>query len=216
MTTLADSRFEPLWWSIYREEKRDAWELGADVYMGDLETDDHKSSHLNGPESSPDFYRFPYTLWGDYIGDAVQRSNHRSILADFPDIFSDFVGFPGAHELLLPAEGIDPDTLDELIRIGQALRDDYPLYSDEDHSNLEMELADEAWDAYLSWDVMRSLGELGVDTDSVDENKVRELFYAATSEDPCSPYAETADSVVFPYYDDDVAYVVARLPKVAR
>jgi len=214
MTTLADSGFEPLWWSIYRETERDSFEIGDDVSMSDLETGEHCSCRLNGPESSPDFYRFPYTLWGDYIGDAVQRSNHRSILADFPDIFSDFVGFPGAHELILPAEGIDADTLDELIRIGQHIRDDYPLYSDEDHSNLEMELADEAWDAYLSWDVMRSLAELGVDTDTVDEEKVRELFYASLSDDPCSPYAESADSVVFPYYDDNVAYVVARLAEV--
>jgi len=212
---LASSGFEPLWWSLYREDARDAWELGDSVTMGDLETSEHRSCRLNGPESSPDFYRFPLTLWGDYIGDAVQRSNHRCLLADFPGTFSDHVGFPGAHELLLPAEGVDADTIAELVRIGHALSD-YPCVDDEDLSRLEMELADEAWDAYLRYDVMRSLDELGVDTDEVDEEKVRELFYAALSEDCEYAYAESADSVVFPCYDDDVAYVVARLAEVVR
>jgi len=167
------------------------------------------------PSHRPTFYRFPYTLWGDYIGDAVQRSNHRSILADFPDIFSDFVGFPGAHELILPAEGIDADTLDELIRIGQHIRDDYPLYSDEDHSNLEMELADEAWDAYSrgtscahwpswEWTLTRSTWRR---SRAVLRGPRRRLRV---------PLRGDADSVFFPCYDADVAYVAARLAEVVR
>lgn len=110
--------------------------------------------------------------YGDYVGSCVERSNHRSLLRDFPDVFVEisygYGGYALAIPLFVPAEGVaraygplngEPgsgwtynldtphyalDRAEDLADILDHLAYDYPLYDEEDHSELERELAEQA------------------------------------------------------------------------
>jgi hypothetical protein len=185
------------------------------------------------------YFEVPVTCWGDYVGSDIERSNHRSLRRDYPETFVDATAYPGAHTLMVPVASlaalidvdddgeIDDDAAQDLVNIFTGLRDEYPLYDEEDSSALVTELADEAWDAYAAWDLRRDLrdaiGEIiaaryytgpgyGADfmgdaadvVDEISDADLRERFYAAVWESDEYPYAESADSVVFPMWDDVV------------
>jgi hypothetical protein len=180
------------------------------------------------------YFEVPVTCWGDYVGSDIERSNHRSLRRDYPETFVDATAYPGAHTLMVPVASlaalidvdddgeIDDDAAQDLVNIFTALRDEYPLYDEEDSSALVTELADEAWNAYASWDLRRDLRDAvysilvyhvnsaDVDdatdhiVDEIDDADLRERFYTAVWESNEYPYAETADSVVFPMWDDVV------------
>jgi hypothetical protein len=99
-----------------------------------------------------------YTCWSDYSGSTVERSNHRSLLRDYTDTFTDVYGAHGTSGLMLSVRWTAPEGGSDLMEQIAALAD-YCLYDEEDHSALEMELADEAWDAYLDFDVPRALAD---------------------------------------------------------
>lgn len=155
-----------------------------------------------------------YTVWSDYSGSTVERSNERSLLADYPQTFIRVYGGHGTSGLMLPVDrpadwfADDEDhgaerwqgLLDDLHKLA-----DYPVYDDEDHSALETELADEAWDAYLRDDVIRDLDRAGVPWEAIDTDRLREQFYKITYEADYGPEAESAVSVVFPFYDATIA-----------
>lgn len=149
-------------------------------------------------------------MWGDYVGSDIDRSNYRSLLRDYPQFFVIVRDSMGAEGLaLLPDFGRRDSSghAEALADILIKLRDDYPLYDDEDHSNLEQELADEAWDAYLSQDVKSIIrgnyphGEdiLGL----INDGALQREFYtiAYESNDGRSPYCESAVNVVFPEWE---------------
>lgn len=151
-------------------------------------------------DETPTYFEVPVTAWGDYIGSAVERSNHRSLERDYPESFVDATAFPGSHTLMMPLSAVT----EELVNLLTGLRDEYPLYDESDHSELEMELADEAWGAYARYDLVRDLRDAGVPDETLDaisEAELRERFYTAVSESNEYPYAETADSIVFPMWD---------------
>jgi hypothetical protein len=105
--------------------------------------------------------------YGDYSGDTVTRSNHRSLLRDFPDVFVEGRYSHGGRELFIPLfvpaeDPSDPsfeysypdgvsaahyhrEAADYLASQLEALMD-YPLYDEQDHAELETELAYEAVD----------------------------------------------------------------------
>jgi hypothetical protein len=145
----------------------------------------------------------PMTLWGDYCGDAVQRSNYRSLLRDFPETFVDVYGDYGSSYLALPVDAAIPEHLfDELV----SLAHDYPLYDEQDHSALEMELVEAAWDSYLEADIRRDLLDAGVADDSLERADLRELFNEWLSNANEYPYAESATDVVIPGLADAVTW----------
>lgn len=77
----------------------------------------------------------------DYYGNLVEASNARALKSDFPWL----VEIYGGHGTFGVAYlGKRENQNDRLIEAIDALTD-YPLYSDDDHSNLEMECADEQW-----------------------------------------------------------------------
>jgi hypothetical protein len=152
-------------------------------------------------DETPDYYEVPVATWGDYVGTAVERSNYRSLLRDYPETFVEVRYDYFGHSLLLPVSAVT----EELVELLTGLREQYPLYDESDHSELESELADEAWDAWAKFDLLRALRDAGVDTDEIDEADLRERFYTAVSESDEYPYAETADSIVFPGWDAIVA-----------
>ncbi len=172
-----------------------------------------------GTGEQPTHIEVPCTVHGDYIGDTGNASNYRSLLRDYPESFIDVRGDWDSGFLVLPLDKpVDPDLLKTLLH----LRDDYPLYDDDDHSKLEMELAWEAWDQYLKMDLRSDLVDAGLDFDLVhydldlnDEGKgsVRETYYRLTGEQPEYPSGESgsATSVIFPYHKQVVELLIEEI-----
>lgn len=170
--------------------------------------------------SSPDDLRYvevPVTLWGDYCGSDLGRSNSRVLLRDYPNTFVIVEGGYGSRFLALPADfGADGDEMAQhILDIIEGLSD-YPLISDEDHSELEMELLDEAWETYLGSDVVSTLSNVH-GLDDVDPAEIRESFYSILN-DACSlgaaeTYLESAVSVVISGLDDIIATLATELRK---
>ena len=88
----------------------------------------------------------PATSWGDYAGDAVSRSNARALAADWPETF---VTVSGSYSWECLAVDLDTerdeDAARELADILRNLSDCYPLYDEEDYSELLAEMAAEDW-----------------------------------------------------------------------
>jgi hypothetical protein len=64
----------------------------------------------------------------------------------------DLYGGHGTSELLIPIGCRNEYLAEQLLALTE-----YPLYDEEDHSALEMEAADEAWDQYLEFETHRDL-----------------------------------------------------------
>jgi hypothetical protein len=149
-----------------------------------------------GPHESAVLYVLPELWWGDYTGSGVSRSNYRSLLRKFPDVFVELTGSFCAFGL-----GILPEfDHQELAEILVELHDGYPLYDEDDHSALTAELAEEAWDGFLQWDVPAMLEDAGIDVVArgFDLSEIREAFYRLYGDRFGDEYAETAVLVVFP------------------
>lgn len=207
-TYTADRRVwnsEEKWWEY---ERSDLPSAGDDIWISDLtSTLDPYSGKAR--RDAPDFYEFPVTFWGDYCGSSVDRSNYRSLLEEYPHAFLTMSSGYNGNALLIRADYAGDDA-EDLFNIGEKLRDDYPLYSEEDHSLLEFELAEEAWDAYMSMDLTHDLMRRGINTDRISDDDIRKRFYADTfcGEYGEYPYYEGAYSVVFPNYKDTLEVLV--------
>lgn len=149
-----------------------------------------------------EFVEFPYTTWGDYVGGTVERSNYNSLLRDFPDTFIHITGGYFSHTLYLPMPyGPNGQALVEIM----AGLENYPLYDEEDHSQLEMDIAWDAWEQYLKADIVR---EWEIDTDDWTDDDwefVKGRYYSLTWEQDYGPESESADSVHFPFHNDVLA-----------
>lgn len=108
---------------------------------------------------STTFVAVPMTSWGDYGGSTIERSNARSLVRDYPDTFVAVSGDYGSESLVLPA---DADVDDDLFETLVALAEEYPLYDEGDHSELEMELTQERWDSFGAHDLERELSDAGL------------------------------------------------------
>lgn len=176
---------------------------GEEVYLGWIR-------ELFPHERQPaDLYVIGCLWWGDYTGDDIARSNHRSLRRDFPEEFVGLYDAVGAVGLALPPDCRNTTLVDALL----GLRD-YPLYDEDDNAALIVELADEAWDGWLRLDVPAMLrDEHGVDTDDfgVDDDGLREMFYRVHGERFGDEYAENAVTVVFPSLAATVAVMAAEL-----
>lgn len=140
--------------------------------------------------------------WGDYIGDDINRSNHRSLLRDFPDQFVHLSGVFDSHGLALPPTFHDGALTQELLRLA-----DRTYYDEDDHSALVDELAAHMWEGLLEFDVPAQLrDDHGVDPVElgVGDEQLRDMFFTVQSEYG-DEHAETAVSVVFPSQDKVVA-----------
>jgi len=161
-------------------------------------------------DTSPaDLYVIDWLWWGDHTGDDVSRSNHRSLARDFPDQFVHLFDAYDAHgAALLP--GFADDGLTAALL---GLRD-YALYDEHDNGALILELADEAWDAYLKHDVRAVLrDDHDVDTDElgISDDALGETFYRIYSDHYGDEHAENAVSVVFPSLDQALTDLAAAL-----
>lgn len=210
---LSNAGFTGYWfdaWNYQANRAVETPEAGDTVYVADL--------NQNG---TPDLFEMPVTLWGDYCGSDCGRSNYRSLVRDYPDTFVFGSDSMGASFLLVPGK-VSLELAEELAEIGSGLAEQYPLYDEEDHSMLEMELAEEAWDAWVRSDLTRALRDAIIGrcpsqeydecvaradeiVDSLEEDTLRDRFYTFVSDTPQPYYLESANSVVFPSWDDVVA-----------
>lgn len=179
--------------NIYTVKPAPLPEGGDNVWISDLDS---------SGSDKPDLYEIPVTNWGDYCGSGLARSNHRSLIRDFPNIFITMNSGHNGNSLLIRAD--HTKYADDIFAIGDILKNEYPIYDEEDYSFLEMELAEEAWDAYLKFDLQSDLLRKNIDTDRINEDSLKERFYLLVSQGDKYPYLESADSIVFPGYGDIV------------
>ena len=160
----------------------------------------------------------PCTEWSDY-SDAVYRSNHRAMLADLGSVVQER-GYASSYSsacLVVPvwidAEGfesdaecesplVDVDAARELAGQFVALRDEYALWDESDHSALEHELVDESWDAWLGWDVRSVIGDLSPEwTDEVLREAFFDAYWLMSERDNLYPEVESATTVFLPEWE---------------
>ena len=142
----------------------------------------------------------PYTMWGDYSGSTVERSNCRSIREDYPEYVVHVRGDYSSEWLVLPL-GVD---IPAVLFDGILALSDHPRWCDEDHSMLEMELADEAWDYHardLRDDILAAIvGPNGNTHDADDlvpeDGMLYDLYRLAAEALNVYPFCEDAVSAV--------------------
>lgn len=125
----------------------------SDISYGDIKED------KNG-----DYIELPWCTYSDYSGCTVERSNNRCIIDDFKQhlgkgMYQVYGGY-GTSAILVSVEFFEGN--EELQDIIEELFD-YPLVSEDDHSQLENEIEDEDWDSYRKDDLMRLLDEAGIE-----------------------------------------------------
>ena len=148
----------------------------------------------------------PYTLWGDYIGSTVERSNARVLWDEYSSLLVRVRGDYGSEFLAIPVSftpEADDDDLKDYLQDTLEKLDRYPLVSDDDHSELEAELIQEAIDDYLIADLLRDNPE---SNNEALRNIVMEYLFDGNE----SPYCEDAvGSVVFPKIEEYVKNALA-------
>jgi hypothetical protein len=193
----------------YRTGEFDSPQGGDSWSYGDWEeTSPEEATHLI----------VPYTGWSDYSGSTVERSNNRALRNYYPDTFTLLYGGHGTEELALPLNWRPPaDGREGLLDALAGL----PLYDEQDESMLVQELADEAWDTYLDYDVPRRLAELSPSSEATEDMleaiaetdayantcygpreqheraTLRNMFYEAMSAVDSYPESESATDVIF-------------------
>ena len=161
----------------------------------------------------PTHYEVPVTVWGDYCGDSCARSNFRSLVRDYPETFVEVYGDYGSLYLAIPVDAVTED----LLEIFEGLLESYPLYDEEDHSQLEMEETDAALaypDGWAVWDLKRAVEDAIEDADGwTDEDWqfVISRYLSITGDQPSFPYLEDAVNLVFPHDAEVTADLVAEL-----
>lgn len=200
----------------WREVPRDEWtQPGESEYASRFESE-YASRFLGvysyggaTPDFTPTHVEVPCTVWGDYVGGTAERANCVWLRDNYGENVITVTGDYGSEWIVLPLDAEVPYTLaDDIVALA-----DYPLFDDEVMSEVETQLADEAWDCYLTYDVTRELAARGVDIDSeaFDVNAYRGRFYTLTGEMPEPYYAESAVGVVFPCMSDVLDVLAAEI-----
>lgn len=122
-----------------------------------------------------DWMDIPCTIHGDYCGHLEYESNYRSILKEFPMcklVYGDF----GSRKLIIKiSEFLENEDLQEVV---ESLLE-YPIYDENDSSELQMEKESEAWDCWIKSDFSRFLSERFDNFDDLDlkDNRLCMLFH---------------------------------------
>jgi hypothetical protein len=175
---------------------------GDSVSMGTLGMDLAK----NGETVT--HYEVPMTVWGDYCGSSVERSNYRALLSDYPDTFVEVLGGYHSQYLAIPVDGLTED----LREIFTDLVEQYPLYDESDHSELEMTEASEQYEQWAKADILSSLArDHDIDTDTIDEDWLSTEFWSFMSTQGEYPYLEDAVTIVYPNMDEFVTSIARTL-----
>ncbi|GII83325.1 hypothetical protein Ssi03_13150 [Sphaerisporangium siamense] len=143
----------------------------------------------------------------DYSGDDLNESNQRSLARDYPDLLRGYSRSFGHCEYGLE---IDPrefgkwanrEAAVDLAKLLSGLKNDWPVYDEQDNSALIQERAEEAWGNYLRMDLTREVGDqlgAGVCLDDLEEK-----FWELLSDHEIWPEAEGHRDVIFPGIRDE-------------
>ncbi|MFE9748245.1 hypothetical protein ACFYOT_25345 [Saccharothrix saharensis] len=169
-----------------------------------------------GAHDVADLIELPMS-YSDYGGSDLDAANIRAMIELFgPDAFVHLHGPHGSAGLALPCDQPLPDDLDcemllLLVRTVEGLRD-YPLVDDCVHSTYADELAEDAWSAWLRFDIGRDLNDYAPDGDAsdallnCDEDDLQSAYYAFEGNEWV---CDTATSAVNLRHDDAVRHVAA-------
>lgn len=148
-----------------------------------------------------------WASYGDYANGSLERSNFEALIEDFPSSFVVAHGGHGTQALLLPADCSDESLIEAL----QGL-ENYPLYNDEHHSNMEWREthSDENWDGWIKFRLSRELTNAGIDVDAIDADELRQAFYETLRDQDESPYLEDAHNLYFPCWKDSVEALIEK------
>lgn len=140
--------------------------------------------------------------FGDYDNSsAVERSNYRVFIEQYGEVKDAFgeqgiyevVGDHGANAIAIRLTVADEGVLETLSALS-----DYPLIDEEDMSNLETEMADEAWEDYGRNELVDELEKkFDITIDDHDQTGLNEVRYAAEQEAGIYPEIEGGGGVVF-------------------
>lgn len=136
-------------------------------------------------------YEVPVTLWGDYCGDDIGRTNYRSLLRDFPESFVEVSGDYSSQYLMVLPAALEGEDGEHLVEILVGLRDTYALYDEGDWSELAMEIELEDWVAGRESDVRTEVTEK-VGRLLMDHDWAETLVEACTSEALHQAFADVA------------------------
>jgi hypothetical protein len=175
------------------------WEMAPNPEPGDDEVSmsdmDLRRHSWDSDSEGAEYVALPFTAWGDYVGSDYSRSNERSLWRDYPDTFIRSTGYPGAVELLIPADAdIDENLFDILVQ----LADEYPVYDESDMSALESEVFDEDLASWIIPDIRNSIDDEFLDT--VTDDEITAAIFRWMEEAGEYPQMETAVNC---YFDND-------------
>jgi len=118
--------------------------------------------HLHEDPDGP-LVEIPFTMYSDYSGSTVERSNCEVFLERFgktPGVWPVYGGYGTCGVVVLVEKRAD----EEIKEVLDAL-EDYPLIDEEHMSNLELEIEDEDWDSWIKQDLRRMLGDCAPEDD---------------------------------------------------
>jgi hypothetical protein len=162
---------------------------GDEVSMSDMGITRHS---WDEDSEGAEYVALGFTLWGNYVGASYTRSNERSLWRDYPETFIRSTGFPGAVELLIPADAdIDESLFDTLVE----LADEYPMYDGQDYSELEQEVFEEDLTSWIIPDIRGSIEDEA--SDAVTDDEITVAIYKWMEEVGQYPEMETATNCYF-------------------
>lgn len=122
----------------------------------------------------PGWYQVEYATGSDYSGGSVHESNYRVLRERLEELYPEDAspvvwartsGGHGTYGIV-----VRYNDLDEEIREALEGLEDYPLLDEQDHSNLEIEQQDEAWDNWAKDDFIKECAkDLEIDPDELTE-----------------------------------------------
>jgi len=143
-------------------------------YLEGLSTDPTEHGEL--------YFFLPYATGSDYSGSTVEKANHKAFLESHGEegfVWDAHGGFD-TYAVVLGLTGLlecPDDTFDAVMGVVEGLKD-YPLIDEEALSELEMELADEAWECWGGYEFRKALEAKfdGTDFDWPDGSDFRSFF----------------------------------------
>ena len=170
-----------------------------------------------------------YTLWGDYVGGTVERANYEYIVENYEALIEGNIIKPAhgdynGHEMymlacLLDSYNLSVDDIEQILldnnldaslaSEASSLLDDigglknYPVICEDSLYQLESKLLDEAFNDYLTWDIMKAIENWyyhneELDALNLDVLDIIESDYGQNEDGQ----NELAKHIIYTYYDD--------------
>jgi hypothetical protein len=134
------------------------------------------------------YFFHPHLGFSDYDGKstAVERSNLRMFLKKFKKCrrIKHVSGCCGYEAIAIDITCINQEIINTLVAL-----DDYPIINDEDHSRMENEMEEEAWESWLKRDFISAIEKKfdAYDSDP-DEDELLELYYELKEKNNADAY----------------------------